>query len=191
MLPHGDRHLPCVQRPHTHGHSRTRSLTHSCLTHTHHTRGGTHPRSFTHTWGFTHPCRFSCARGYFPLRCPFYTRRAGKHALRHARNHTTRTRGLFRTRGLTWGYTRGHSRTRGFTHTWGLYHTRGLFHTREFFHTRGRSLTRGLIHTRGFTRTRGRFHTRPFTPGMRAATHAQYACVMTFNQFTVLGLVLA
>ena len=59
MLTHGDRHLPCVQRPHTRGpHTpNTRSLTHPCLTHadhTTHTHGGTHPRCFTHAWGFTH-----------------------------------------------------------------------------------------------------------------------------------------
>ena len=44
MLVHADRHLPCAQRPHTRCHSHTRSLTHTCLTHTHHTshtRGGT------------------------------------------------------------------------------------------------------------------------------------------------------
>ena len=34
MLTHGDRHLPCVQRPHTHG-PHTRSVIHTpCLTHT-------------------------------------------------------------------------------------------------------------------------------------------------------------
>ena len=89
MLPHGDRHLPCVQRPHTRCHStNTRSLTHSCLTYTHHphggthprcllhtpclshTHGGTHPRCLNHTGGFAHTCRFSRARGFFPLRAP-------------------------------------------------------------------------------------------------------------------------
>ena len=112
MLPHGDRHLPCVQRPHTRGHSHTRSVTHTpCLTHTHttHTRGGTHPRCFTHAWGFAHTCRLWRARGFFPLRCSFHTRRAGKHARRHTRDHTTRTRGLTCTRGLI--------------------HARGLIHT--------------------------------------------------------------
>ena len=211
MITHGDRHLPGVQRPHTHG-PHTRSVTHSCLIHTHpttrtlpcipglvpirttaatrhfsrHSRSRclhsrlahlrattprllstftliptpgdaaacscmatvisrvysdlthavlthpTHGRSLTHcassthttpagaltrgvsfthravllapavssacgassTRGFIHTCRFSRARGFFPLRCPFNTRRAGKHARRHIRHHTTRTRGL-------------------------------------------------------------------------------------------------
>ena len=152
MLPHGDRHLPCVQRPHTRCHSHTRSLTHSCLTHTHttHTRGGTHPRCLIHTGEFAHTCRFPRARGFFPLRCPFHTRRAGKHALRHTRDHTTRTRGLIRTQGLI------HSR--------GL--TRRLIQTRGLWHTRGRTRTRGRFHTRGLS------HTTPHTPGMRASQHA-------------------
>ena len=115
--------LPRVQRPHTHGHSHTRSVTHTCLIHTH-TRGGTHPRCFTHPWGFTHTCRFSRARGFSQLRCPFHTRRAGKHARRHTCDHTTRTLGLILTRGFF--LTRGHTCTRG------LIHTRGRFHTRPF-----------------------------------------------------------
>ena len=114
MLTHGDRHLPCVQRPHTRCLSpHPRSLTHSpCLTHTHHTthtRGGTHPRCLIHAPCFAHACRISRTRGLFRLRCPFYTWRAGKHAFRHTRNHPTCTRGL--------------------THTRGRFHTRGLSHT--------------------------------------------------------------
>ena len=155
MIVHGDRHLPRVQRPHTHGHSSTRSLTHSsCLIHTY-TRRGTHPRCFTHTWGFTHTCRFLHARGFSQLRCPFHTRRAGKHTRRHTRDHTTRTRGLTRTRGFT--CTRGLSRGR----------TRGRFHTR------------GLWHTRGRTPTRGRFRTHPFTPGVCGVALRVHQCVKT------------
>ena len=131
MLVHGDRHLPCIQRPHTRCVSpHTRSLTHTlCLIHTHHTthtRGGTHPRCLIHTGGFAHTCRLPHERGFFPLQCPFHTRRAGKHAHRHTRYHTTRTR--------------------GFTHTRGLTHNRGLIHTR------GRTHTRGSSHTTPFTR---------------------------------------
>ena len=69
-----------------------------------HIHGGTNPRCLAHAWGFAHTCRFPRARGFFRLRCPFHTRRAGKHARRHIRNHTTRTRGLTR------NYTRGLSR---------------------------------------------------------------------------------
>ena len=123
MLTHSDRHLPCIQRPHTRCFSHTWPLTHSpCLTHTRHTthtRGGTHPRCLTHTGGFAHVCRFFRTRSLFCLRCPFHTRPAGKHALRHTRDYTTRTRGRFHTRGLT--------------HTRGFFHTRGLTHT--FHHT--------------------------------------------------------
>ena len=161
MLTHADRHLPFIQRPHTRCHSpNTWSLSLTlCLTHTHHTnytRGGTHPRCLFHTGGFAHTCRLPRARGFFPLRCPFHTRRAGKHALRHARNHTTRTRGLIRVRGFF--------HTRGRTCTRGLCRTRGL--------TRGLYCTRGRTHTRGFTHTRGRFCTHPYPPGMRASQHA-------------------
>ena len=56
------------------------------------------------------------------------------------------------------------------TRTRGLFRTRGLWHTRCFLNTRG------FIHTRGSTRTRGRFRTHPYTPGMRAATHADREC---------------
>ena len=113
MLTHSDRHLPYTQRPYTHCYSpNTLSLTHtSCLTHTHHTthtRGGTHPRCFIYTPCLAHACRFR-------LRCPFNTRRAGKHALRHTRKPTTHTRGLTRTRGLI--QTRGRTHTRGSSHT--------------------------------------------------------------------------
>ena len=71
MFVHGDRHLQCVQRPHTHGLSHnTRSVTHTpCLIHTDyttHTHGGTHPRCFFRT-----PCRVTRTRGLFRLRCPF------------------------------------------------------------------------------------------------------------------------
>ena len=118
MLTHGDRHLPFTQRPHTRClPPHTRSLTHSCLTHT---RGGTHPRFFARTPCLAHTCRFR-------LRCPFNTRRAGKHALRHAHKHTTRTRGFF--------------------------HTRGFIHTRRLFYTRGRTHTRGPSHTTPLTRS--------------------------------------
>ena len=121
MLVHAHRHLPCTQRPHTRCHSpNTRSLTHSCLTHTHHTthtRGGTHPRCLTHTGGFAHTCRLPRALGFFPLRCPFHTRRAGKHALRHTRQHTTHTRGFFRTRGFCRIRGRTHNHTHRDTHT--------------------------------------------------------------------------
>ena len=102
MLTHGDRHLPCI--PHTRCYSpNTRSLTHSCLTHTYHTthtRGGTHPRCLIHTPCltptrlFAHACRFCRTRGLFRLRCPFHTWRAGKHALWHTRYHTTHTDAL-------------------------------------------------------------------------------------------------
>ena len=93
MLVHAHRHLPCTQRPHTRCYSpNTRSLTHTpCLTHTHHTthtRGGTHPRCFTHTPCLTHACRFR-------LRCPFNTRRAGKHVPRLTRDHTTHTQSAY------------------------------------------------------------------------------------------------
>ena len=87
------------------------SVTHT-HTHTHHsihTCGSTHPRCLTHTGGYAHACRFWRTRGPFRLRCPFHTRRAGKHALRHTRKHTTHTRGLFHTRGRT--HTRGSSQT--------------------------------------------------------------------------------
>ena len=152
MLTHGDRHLPCVQRPHTCCHSPTRSLSLTpCLTHTYHTthtRGGTHPRCLIPTGGFAHTCRLPRARGFFPLRCPFHTRRAGKHARRHTRNHPTRTRGLIRTRGRTRGFTRG------------LSHTRGLIHTRSCTHNQGSTCTRGFLHTT------------PFTPAVCASQHA-------------------
>ena len=97
MFAHAHRHLPHTQRPHTRCLSHTWSLTHSCrfprTHHTAHTRGGTHPWCFTYTHRlFTH------------------TRGAGKHAPRHTRDHTARTRGLFQTRGFF--RTRGRSHTR-------------------------------------------------------------------------------
>ena len=178
MLVHGNRHLPCVQRPHTRCHSHhTRSLTHtSCLTHVHHTRGGTHPRCFNHTGGFAHTCRLSRARGFFPLRCPFHTRHAGKHARRHARHHTTRTRGLILTRGRTRGRTRGLSRglwhTRCFLNTRGFIYARGLFHLRCPFYA-WRAGKHALRHTRDHTTHTGSLpHTgshsylSPHTPGL-------------------------
>ena len=128
MLVHAHRHLPCIQRPHTRCYSpNTRSLTHSsCLTHTHHTthtRGGTHPRCLIHTPCltptrlFAHTCRLLRARGFFPLRCPFHTRCAGTHALRHTCDHTTHMRGLIHTRGLTHTFHHTHrDHTRNHTH---------------------------------------------------------------------------
>ena len=73
MLSHGDRHLPCIQRPHTRCHSHhTRSLTHTpCLIHTHttllthvgaltrdvsFTRGGSHTRAVSSA----HAAPFAC-----------------------------------------------------------------------------------------------------------------------------------
>ena len=64
MFTHGDRHLPCVQRPHT---PNTRSLTHTCLIHTHtpagaltrgvsHTRGGSHTRAASRTHVVSSTC---------------------------------------------------------------------------------------------------------------------------------------
>ena len=109
MLTHAHRHLPYTQRPHTRCYSpNTRSLTHSCPTHT---RGGTHLRCLTHTPCLAHACRFR-------LRCPFHTRRAGKHALRHTRKHTTHTRGFTRTctRGLIHTFHHTHRDTRNHTH---------------------------------------------------------------------------
>ena len=132
MLMHAHRHLPCTQRPHTRCLPCTRSLTHSsCLPHTHHTthtRGGTHPRCFTHTPCltptrlFAHACRFWRTRASTHTWCSIQTRSAGKHALRHTRDHTTHTRGLFHTRGLT--------------HTQGLIHKKGAHpYTRALSHT--------------------------------------------------------
>ena len=110
MLVHADRHLPCAQRPHTRCHSHiTRSVTHPCLIHTYyttHTHGGTHPRCFNHTGGFAHRCRFPRARGFFPLRCPFNTRRAGKHARRHTVT-TLLTHGGSFVRGVSLGVAHG------------------------------------------------------------------------------------
>ena len=109
-------------------------LTHSCrFSHTHHT---THPLCLIHTGGFAHACRFLRTRGLFHTRCPLYTRRAGKHASWHTRDHTTHTRGLFHTRGLI--------------HTRGLFYTRGRSHTP--LHSRyacvaARILTRLCTHT--------------------------------------------
>ena len=133
MLTHAHRHLPYTQRPHTRCLPHTRPLTHSCrfprTHHTIHTRGAlTRGVSFTHraslphgrshtravsgahvvplTRGFIHTDRFTHTHGLFHTRCPFLTRRAGKHALRHTRHHPTRTRGLT------------HGRTRGLSYTW-------------------------------------------------------------------------
>ena len=68
----------------THGCSHTRAVSFTRtipLTHA----GGTHPRCFTHAYNFTR------TRGLFHSRCPFHTRRAGKHASWHTRDHTTHT----------------------------------------------------------------------------------------------------
>ena len=186
MLTHGDRHLPCVQRPHTRCHSPTRSVTLTpCLIRTHHTRGGTHPWCLIHTGGFAHTCRLPRARGFFPLRCPFNARSAGKHTLLTPAGALTR--GVSHPRGgsYTSAVSRAHvvsspcgapftrragkharwharhytTRTRGLIRARGLtcslIRTRGLIHTRAF--TRGR--------TRGYTHTRGLFHTRGRTRG--------------------------
>ena len=72
MLVHADRHLPCVQRPHTRCYSTTRSLTHtSCLIHTHttplthagaltrgvsSTQGGSHTRAASRAHVVSSPC---------------------------------------------------------------------------------------------------------------------------------------
>jgi len=161
MLVHAHRHLPCAQRPHTRCPPHTRSLTHSCLTlthHTTHTRGITHPRCLIHMWGFAHTCRFLRARGFSHLRCPFHTRRAGKHARRPTRQHTTRTRGLTRIRGLT--------------HTRGRFHTRGLSHTTPL--TRSMRASSHPLYACVAARTLTHWCTRtatPHTPGPHSQPH--------------------
>ena len=143
MPTHADRHLPHTQRPHTRCSPHTWSLTHTpCLTpirHTTHTHGAlTRGVSLTPRASLPHGCSHTravpCARGSshppcfahacrFRLRCPFNTRRAGKHILRLTRDHTTHTRGRFHTRGFFY--------TRGLTHT---FHHTHRDHTRNHTH---------------------------------------------------------
>ena len=162
MLTHGDRHLPCVQRPHTHCHSSTRSATHTpCLIHTYHathTHGGHSPAvSHPHRGVRTHvplPARTWLPPPAVP-RSPTACREARTQA--HSRPH--------------------HSHTASHPCAGSLPHMGAHSHTGALSHTRAHSYSGALLHTGAHTVFHSHTGFHPYTGTLsHTPLHSRHAC---------------